>query len=92
MVYLIHFDKRYAPEGRPGDKHAGHYLGSADDLNARLERHRAGNGARLMQVITEAGITWRVARTWEGGRELERKLKNWHNSPKLCPICKGGKT
>lgn len=80
MVYLLHFDKPY--------KHARHYLGSTDDLPARLERHRAGNGARLIEVISAAGIGFVLARTWEGGRKLERRLKNWHNSPDLCPICK----
>ncbi len=48
MVYLLHFSEAY--------KHAKHYLGSADDLEARLERHRRGNGARLIQVIAQAGI------------------------------------
>lgn len=87
-VYLLHFDRKL--------HHAQHYLGIADRLEDRLQAHRSGNGARLMQVITEAGITWRLARTWsDGTRELERRLKNRHNSPRLCPICrakiKGGK-
>jgi len=67
--------------------HAKHYLGYAEDLAARLERHRAGNGARLMEVVSAAGITWRLARTWPGDRQLERKLKNRKEAPKLCPIC-----
>ena len=58
-VYLIHFDTKLA-------NHAQHYLGWADDLQARLECHRRGNGARLMAVITEKGIGWRLARTWPG--------------------------
>ena len=80
-VYLIHFDQPY--------KRARHYLGYAEDLDARLERHRAGNVARLMEVINLAGITWRVARTWQGDRKLERKLKNRKEAPALCPICSG---
>jgi predicted GIY-YIG superfamily endonuclease len=80
MVYLIHFDTPY--------KHARHYLGYTNNLDRRLEEHRRGQGARLMEVIHNAGITWRLARTWEGGRDLERKLKSQHNSPaNLCPIC-----
>jgi predicted GIY-YIG superfamily endonuclease len=78
-VYLIHFDTPL--------HHARHYLGWTTDLEARLEAHRQGNGARLMEVITEAGITWKLARTWEGGRELERHLKRQKNSPRFCPIC-----
>jgi len=84
MVYLLHFNTRY--------HHAGHYLGSAEDLEARLARHQAGNGARLLEVITDAGITWTLARTWPGGRKEERKLKNQHNGPRLCPICNPRRT
>src|SRR6476661_2336108 len=47
MVYLLHFSKPY--------KHARHYLGSADDVSARLELHRKGQGARLTQVAVDAG-------------------------------------
>ncbi|MCI0390329.1 MAG: endonuclease [Acidobacteria bacterium] len=79
VCYLIHFDQAY--------KQARHYMGFTDDLEARLERHRAGNGARLMEVITAAGITWRVARTWQGDRKLERRLKRRKSAPTFCPIC-----
>lgn len=78
-VYLIHFARPY--------KHARHYLGYTADLPARIEQHRNGTGARLLQVITQAGIAFDVARTWAGGRDLERKLKNHHHGPRLCPIC-----
>ena len=78
-VYLLHFETPY--------KHARHYLGSTYDLDVRLARHQAGTGARLMEVITQAGISWYLARTWEGGRNLERALKQRKNSPKLCPVC-----
>jgi predicted GIY-YIG superfamily endonuclease len=78
-VYLIHFDEAY--------KHAQHYTGQTADLPARIEEHRAGRGARLMEVITEAGIDWRVVRTWPGGRNRERAIKNRHEAPRLCPEC-----
>lgn len=78
-VYLIHFDEPY--------KHARHYLGWARDLAARMKEHRNGRGARLMEVIKDAGITWRVARTWPGTRDLERAIKERHNTPRLCPEC-----
>ena len=82
LVYLIHFDVPYY--------HARHYLGTTYNLEARLRQHMAGcrsGGARLMEVITQAGISWRVACTWSGGRDLERQLKAWHNHTRLCPIC-----
>jgi predicted GIY-YIG superfamily endonuclease len=78
-VYLLHFERRY--------KHAGHYLGYTRDLEARIRAHRLGQGARLMEVIAQAGIPFVVARTWEGGRDMEMALKTWKNGPKLCPIC-----
>ena len=81
-VYLLHFDRPY--------KHARHYLGyTSKALKARLLRHEAGSGARLMEVIVGAGITFVVARTWKGDKALERKLKNRKNAPRHCPICRG---
>ncbi len=81
MIYLIHFDTPY--------KHARHYIGYTNDLPSRLEEHRSGHGARLIQVIQQAGITWQLARTWPGDRSTERRIKNRHNAPRLCPICEG---
>jgi predicted GIY-YIG superfamily endonuclease len=78
-VYLIHLDTPY--------KHAKHYTGWTKDLDARLEAHRGGRGARLMEVIKDAGITWRLARTWPGTKTLERAIKDRHNAPRLCPKC-----
>src|SRR5262249_5005396 len=80
-IYLLHFDQAY--------QHARHYLGIADDLRARLAKHACGNGARLMEVITGAGITWQLARTWPGDRKLERRLKNRKEAAALCPVCSG---
>jgi len=84
FVYLLHFDQPY--------KHAKHYLGSTGNLEARLQLHRSGNGARLMEVVSKAGIGFEVARLWrtetcEEARALEHKLKQWHSGVKLCPIC-----
>ncbi len=79
-VYLLHFHQRY--------KHAGHYLGFAQDLDARIKLHRRGRGARLVQVVNQAGISWHVVRTWPGDRQLEQRLKGQHNGCRLCPICK----
>lgn len=83
--YLICFDQPY--------RHARHYLGWAANLDARLAAHRAGNGARLVSVITAAGIGWTLARTWEGATEQDEKaLKELRNGPGLCPRCTPGTT
>ena len=84
-VYLIHFHTPY--------KHAAHYLGSCVSLDSRLAQHRAGNGARLMEVVTQAHISWEVSRIWrcespEAARLLEKRLKSWSNDKRLCPLCK----
>ncbi len=80
IVYLLHFNRPL--------HHARHYMGWTKNLEERLKAHDNGNGARLMEVITEQGITWQLARTWKGGRDLERRLKRRHEGPRLCPICK----
>lgn len=80
MVYLLHFDKPY--------HHAQHYLGFADDVPARLQRHLEGRGSPLVKAAVAAGITVTIAKTWEGTRILERKLKNRKNARKLCPCCR----
>ncbi len=70
-------------------KHATHYLGwsSVGKLESRLAAHRAGRGARLMEVIKEAGIEWTLARTWQGDRNRERQLKRQGGKSRLCPMC-----
>jgi predicted GIY-YIG superfamily endonuclease len=79
QVYLLHFEVPY--------RHAQHYLGWTEDLPTRLKDHRRGRGARLMEVITAAGIRFTLARTWPGTRTLERRLKNRGGHARLCPIC-----
>lgn len=79
-VYLLHFD---APFG-----HARHYLGWASNLDARLEHHERGTGANLLRHVRAAGIGWSLARTWQGDRHLERRLKNRGGAARVCPVCK----
>ncbi|HEY6252032.1 MAG TPA: hypothetical protein VI685_18910, partial [Candidatus Angelobacter sp.] len=83
MIYLLHYDRPL--------HHAQHYLGSCDDPQ-RIQDH--GNGtsrARLPQVFCQLGVQFVVARTWEGSRTGERKLKNQKNARVLCPICRTAK-
>ncbi len=90
VVYLIHFDRLYIPyPGAPLRDGAGHYCGWTTDLAARLARHAAGNGARLVAVVHQAGISWRLARVWPGPRERERQLKRQGGASRRCPLCKG---
>src|SRR4051794_19303238 len=82
QVYVIHLATRL--------HHAGHYVGFATDLAGRIARHRTGSGARLMEVIRDAGIAWKLVKVMPGDRSLERRLKNGKNTPRrLCPVCRG---
>jgi predicted GIY-YIG superfamily endonuclease len=78
-VYLLHFDRPY--------RHAAHYTGWTANLAARLAEHAAGRGARLMEVITQAGIGFTLARTWPGTRARERALKRQGGAARRCPLC-----
>lgn len=85
MVYLIHFDR---PLG-----HAQHYIGFTDNLQQRLHDHEATcKGSKLLQAVRAAGIHFRVVRTWEGDRGLERRLKNQKKARLLCPVCRKEKS
>lgn len=84
-IYLLHFERPY--------RHARHYLGwtEGESIDRRIEEHRSGRGSRLMAAVSNAGIDFRVARTWSGTRHEERRLKNGKNTGKwLCPDCKEG--
>ena len=90
-AYLLHFDQPVARGTRARDGQlltAGHYLGSAADLDARLAEHASGQGARLTAVIRARGIGFTLARTWQGGRHMERRLKRRKEAPRLCPLCR----
>lgn len=78
-VYLLHFDRPY--------RHARHYCGWTTNLAERLATHRAGQGARLIDVITTAGIGFRLARTWSGARARERQIKRQGGLSRCCPLC-----
>jgi len=82
LVYLLHFERPY--------RHAKHYTGWTPNLERRLDAHAKGRGARLMTVITEAGIGWTLARIWPGTRSLERSLKRQGGASRRCPLCQGG--
>lgn len=78
-VYLLHFHTAFG--------HARHYMGWSGSLQQRLWHHANGTGANLMKHVQRAGITWELARTWAGDRNLERKLKNRGGHARLCPVC-----
>ena len=79
VIYLLHFDQPY--------RHAKHYTGWTEDLLDRLDRHAAGRGARLVEVIWQAGIGFSLVRVCEGTRRRERAIKNDGGAARYCPAC-----
>ncbi|GAA2327390.1 hypothetical protein [Dactylosporangium salmoneum] len=79
-IYLLHFERPFS--------HARHYLGwTGGPLPVRLQAHLAGQGARLLAAVHSAGITWFLARTWEGTRARERQIKRQGGLSRSCPMC-----
>ena len=84
MIYLLHFDPPY--------KHAGHYLGYTEDVDARVRSHLSGRGSPLVRAAVAAGSEVKIVRTWpEGTRTMERALKKQGSSSHLCPLCAPGR-
>ena len=77
IIYMLHFSQPY--------KHARHYVGWTEDLLDRLDQHAAGHGARLVAVITQAGIGFTLVRICEGTRRTERAIKNAGGAPGTAP-------
>jgi hypothetical protein len=86
-TYLLHFID--PATGEPARyKHAGHYIGWTTDLHARLDAHARGTGARLVEVITGAGLGFTLARTWpQTTRDREDLLKHIGDARRFCPEC-----
>ncbi len=89
-TYLIHFS---APFG-----HARHYVGSTTrSVEQRFAEHVRGEGANLTVLAVKAGITLTLARTWDGDRGMETRLKYRdnpqragvkHGMTRYCPVCR----
>lgn len=84
FIYILHFSRPICP-----DRHTcQHYTGSCTDLAVRIQSHKSGHGARLVQVANERGISFTVARVFvAAGRDAERWLKSMKNTPSYCPVC-----
>lgn len=55
----------------------------------RAPRTTATLRCDMATVGSACAWSFRVARTWRGDRNFERRLKNRKNAPRLCPICRG---
>lgn len=88
QVYLAHLEPRLA--------HAGHYLGTSEDVAHREQVHTSGNGSRLVAAAVAAGSRVQIVRTWPGGYALERTFKKGRGRPgkgtRNTTGCRGGQT
>jgi predicted GIY-YIG superfamily endonuclease len=82
VVYLLHFHERLGSERH----YAQHYFGFTPDLESRVEKHRAGQGARITEVLKERGIGFDVVAVWPGNRQIENAIK-LHSATRICPKC-----
>jgi hypothetical protein len=83
VIYLLHFNQ---PLGS-SQHQAWHYLGLTQCLTTRLTQHAQGSGAAITRALIRQGGTFQCVRTWQGGRDTERKLKARKNHKLLCPLC-----
>ena len=84
-IYVIHF--------RDAFHHARHYIGCCNQLRARLARHAAGHGARLLQVLGEQDRPWELGGVYQCTltdlRTVERWTKRQKHSSAYCEVCRG---
>lgn len=93
-VYLLHFHTPLAG----GAKSSSHYVGWSRHYAYRIAQHRAGAGARILQVCADRGIAFDVAIVISElehagvtyrGTALERYIKRQHHHARYCPLCGG---
>jgi len=83
-IYVLHFERPLS--------HAHHYVGCTAALRDRLTAHARGQGSRLMSVLRDLQIEWRLASLYQtshaGMRRIERQIKSCGHGPRFCRICK----
>lgn len=100
-VYLIHFDQPYkgkqhyigyahCVESRMVEHKATTWtplekFSTSEGKTVCGVKH--GNGANFLAVLNHYGIGYEVVRVWDGGRDVERRIKAQKNGRRVCPIC-----
>ena len=78
VIYMLHFQP--ALQATPAITSAGPKTSSTGST-----AHASGHGARLVAVITQAGIGFTLVRICEGTRRRERAIKNAGGAVRLLP-------
>ncbi|MGH3287270.1 MAG: hypothetical protein ACRDPD_21720 [Streptosporangiaceae bacterium] len=88
-VYLLHFDVPFPQQPVGGGHQVRHYSGKSEDVPARMAVHASGGDARLMQLLKEAGGTFRPAALEYGTGDTETRMK-YRGAGSRCLLCQGG--
>ena len=86
-VYLVCFDAPLGDLANPKGR-AGHYLGWADNVDARMAEHRAAGVPAFSPPASSAALLRGGPRRNDVDRSFERRLKRQHNAWKHCPRCR----
>jgi len=82
-IYILHFHQKHF--------HAQHYAGCTAALAKRLDTHANSQGANLLRVINDQGLTWELGGLYSCShaemRRQERGLKNMKSAERFCQIC-----
>lgn len=90
-LYILHLNGKIA-------NHAQHYVGYTTlGVEARVKRHRNGDGARMIAHALKIGIDFQIGHvehfaTAEEARWREVRLKSEKNLRRHCEICKNVST
>jgi predicted GIY-YIG superfamily endonuclease len=74
-------------------RHTSHYSGSTNDLDRRIDEHKAGRSNSLVKRATVNGaklILYPFKQLWQA-RDVEKKIKRNKNNTQYCPLCKGSR-
>jgi len=84
-VYILHF---HQPLGNPANRRAqaSHYVGFAEDLEARLAAQLAGRGAKIVQAAIARGIGFDIYH-WPACLAVEKLIKRRKETAVFCPTC-----
>ena len=89
-VYILSFSNTIGNKDNPRGQ-ANFYVGYAENVQARLEEHRAQRGASITAAAVQQGMTLTVVAVFEGDRSLERRIKNLKATPKIVAALRAGK-
>lgn len=88
-IYILEFSGTLGDPSNPKGQ-AKFYVGKTFDVAARLEEHRAGQGAHITRAAVQQGLTLNVVAVFKGAGTIERQIKNQANTPRLVARLRAG--